>query len=113
MTNSERTNLIERSKVLNIRINDLTRLLPSPSVQDIMNEYAEEINRLDKLVYSKREYMYNFQSGGWNTEIAYTVEEAIEQAKARWVNSPNLEINEKTFHVTDEKELRSAMAMFY
>ena len=62
---------------------------------------------------TKQEYMYNFIGGGWNTEWAYTAEEAIAQARARWENSPNLEIDEKTFHVTNEQELRSAMAMFW
>ena len=62
---------------------------------------------------SKCEYMYNFKLGGWNTEMAYTVEEAIVQARERWKNIPNLTIDEKTFRVTNEKELRSAMAVFY
>jgi hypothetical protein len=45
--------------------------------------------------------------------MAYTVEEAIAQARERWKNIPNLTIDEKTFRVTNEQELRSAMAVFY
>jgi len=57
--------------------------------------------------------MYNFKLGGWNTEMAYTVEEAIVQARERWKNIPNLTIDEKTFRMTNEKELRQAMSVFY
>jgi hypothetical protein len=113
MTTAERANLIERTQTLNTRINDLTRLLPNPSVLDIMNEYADEVNRLDKLVYTKREYMYNFKSGGWNTATGYTVEEAIEQARDRWANTDGLDIDEKSFRVSDPESMRAALSLFH
>jgi hypothetical protein len=113
MTNAERTKLIERTQTLNIRIHDLTRLLPNPSVLDIMNEYADEVNRLDKLIHNKREYMYNFKSGGWNTATGYTVEEAIEQARNRWADNDSLAIDEKSFRESDPESMRAALSLFY
>ena len=116
MTNTELAKLIDRRNTLYARIDALTTIstvIAGPTLKDIKLEYAEELTRLDKLISEKREYMYNFVGGGWNTEYALTVEEAIKQAKARWGDDPKLQVDEKTFHVTNEKELRSAYSLFY
>jgi transcription initiation factor IIE alpha subunit len=113
MTNAELQKLKDRSQELTNRYIALTAMDSNPVIDAIIREYTEEVKQLETVIHSKREYMYNFVDGGWNTEYAYTMEEAIEQAKARWVNSPNLQVNPKTFRVTNERELRSAMAMFY
>lgn len=113
MTNAELGKIIDRRNTLYARIDVLSTMDSDPTIQAIKLEYAEEMTQLDKVINEKREYMYNFVGGGWNTEYARTVEEAIAQAKARWSDSPNLQIDEKTFRVTNERELRSALSLFY
>ena len=113
MTNAELSKLINRRNTLYARIDVLSTLDSNPTIQAIKLEYAEEMTQLDKVINEKREYMYNFVGGGWNTEYAQTVEQAVKQAKARWTDSPNLQVDEKSFHVTNERELRSALSLFY
>jgi hypothetical protein len=112
MTNAELQKLKDRSQELTNRYIALTAMDSNPVIDAIIREYTEEVKQLETVIHSKREYMYNFIDGGWNTEYAHCMEEAIEQAKARWTNC-NLQVNENTFRVTNEQELRSAMAMFY
>jgi hypothetical protein len=52
----------------------------------------------------KQLYLYSFTDGGWNSEYAHSVEEAIFQAKTRWSESPKLEVDETTFRVSTNEE---------
>ena len=113
MTNAELSKLIDRRNTLYARIDVLSTLDSNPTIQAIKLEYAEEMTQLDKVINEKREYMYNFVGGGWNTEYARTVEEAIAQAQERWGDDTKLQIDTKSFHVTNERELRSALSLFY
>ena len=120
MTNAELNKLIDRRNTLFARIDQLSTLQETSvfcsgnhTIQAIKLEYAEEMTQLDKVINEKREYMYNFVGGGWNTEYARTVEEAIAQAQERWGDDTKLQIDTKSFHVTNERELRSALSLFY
>lgn len=62
---------------------------------------------------NKIEWMYNFEGGGWNTEWAYTKEQAIAQAKERWGDSPNLQVNESSFYPSTPEGMKSALSLFY
>lgn len=62
---------------------------------------------------NKIEWMYNFEGGGWNTEWAYTKEQAIAQAKERWSDSPKLVVNEQSFHPSTPEGMKSALSLFY
>ena len=112
MTKAELNKLIERRNKLEARISVLDIAVPymnthrwaisvdkyfTPTLLEIKQEHAEEIAQLDKLINEKREYVYNFVGGGWNSEHAHTVEEAIAQAKARWADIPLYEIDTKSF----------------
>ena len=59
----------------------------------------------------KQEYLYNFIGGGWNSEYAHSVEEAIFQAKNRWSNSANSEIDETSFRISTDKEYYSLLSL--
>lgn len=113
MTKAELAKLIDRRNTLTARIDVLSTMDTNPTIQAIKLEHAEEMTQLDNLINEKREYMYNFIGGGWNTEYALTMEDAIQQAKARWGDDKRLQVDEKTFHVTNERELRSALSLFY
>lgn len=102
MTNAELQKLENRLHTLEKRMVSLQQLAYAQPVMDAMAEYTEEIVQLRKAITEQREYEYNFIGGGWNTEIARTMEDAITQAKARWIDSPGLQVNEKTFRVVNE-----------
>jgi hypothetical protein len=61
----------------------------------------------------KKEYIYNFIDGGWNSEFAYSLKEAIAQAKLRWGNTEALKVNEKSFRLASESEIKIALSNFY
>jgi len=61
----------------------------------------------------RQEYIYNFIGGGWNSEYAYSLQEAISQAKARWGDSQTLIVDEKSFRVPTEAQMNLALSNFY
>ena len=104
MTKAELNKLIERRNKLEARISVLDMNAHrfdkyfTPTFLEIKQEHAEEIAQLDKVINEKREYVYDFVGGGWNSEHAHTVEEAIDQAKARWADTnPWYELDTKSF----------------
>jgi hypothetical protein len=72
--------------------------------------YDEAIAKASK---NKVEWMYNFIGGGWNTEWAFTREQAIAQARERWSDSPNLKIDESSFYASTPEAIQSALSTFY
>ena len=50
-------------------------------------------------------YVYNFTSGGWNTEMAANKRQALAKAKKRWAGTKWSDINEKSFRIITEREL--------
>ena len=113
MTNAERKKLISRVAELNFRIVSLQSLENNSVIEDIIKEYNNEIARLNKSIHERREYLYNFIGGGWNSECAYTVEEAIEKAQNRWaVDSPKLRVDVETFRVSTPSDYSSLLSMF-
>ena len=113
MTNAERKKLISRVAELNFRIVSLQSLENNSVIEDIIKEYNNEIARLNKSIHERREYLYNFIGGGWNSECAYTVEEAIEKAQNRWAaDSPKLCVDVDSFRVSTPSDYSSLLSMF-
>jgi|Wag4MinimDraft_6_1082665.scaffolds.fasta_scaffold77434_2 hypothetical protein len=50
-------------------------------------------------------YMYNFTSGGWNTEMGTSKRQALAKAKKRWAGTKWSDIDEKSFRIITEREL--------
>lgn len=50
----------------------------------------------------KREWTYEFECGGWNTEYAATAEEAYELAVERWKDKEHLTPVRDSFHPADQ-----------
>ena len=113
MTSAERKKLISRVAELNFRIVSLQSLENNSVIEDIIKEYNNEIARLNKSIHERREYLYNFIGGGWNSEWSYTVEEAIEQAQNRWAaDSPKLRVDVDSFRVSTPSDYSSLLSMF-
>jgi hypothetical protein len=58
-----------------------------------------------------QEYIYNFKSGGWNSEYASSIEEAISQAKKRW-SDPD-DVDENSFRIQTDIEEKLLLSNFY
>lgn len=113
MTNEELQKIIDRRNTLFARIDVLSTMDSNPTIQDIKLEYAEEMTRLDKLITEKREYLYNFKSGGWNSEWAVTSNQAYAQAMERWGDNPKLQIDPQSFRASTPADYQNLLSLFY
>lgn len=92
MTREQRNQAKGRLKDLTLRLSALDGILSfillSPfyrtECDKIRKETQAELDLLEKKLATKWEFLFNFKSGGWNSEIAFTREEAIEQAIANY-----------------------------
>jgi hypothetical protein len=65
------------------------------------------------MALQKKEYLYGFIGGGWNSELAKTKRGAIAQAKKRWADSPDLVIDKASFRVSTPRDYQNLMSLFY
>ena len=65
------------------------------------------------MALQKKEYLYNFIGGGWNSEFAKTKRGAIAQAKKRWADSKGLDIDLTSFRVSTPSDYQNLMSLFY
>ena len=65
------------------------------------------------MALQKKEYLYNFIGGGWNSEFAKTKRGAIAQAKKRWADSEGLDIDVTSFRVSTPSDYQNLMSLFY
>jgi hypothetical protein len=121
MTNEKRNAGLEKIKTLTLRNADLDALINTCDIsksmvtvlKDIISENEKVIKEMIKITGNRYEFLYNFRSGGWNSEYAYTMEEAQEAAKARWEDKENLDVDYKTFRVSTPADHQNLMSMFY
>jgi len=111
MTNSEQKQLNDRARVLTLRYKALMGMEQTPVVKEIIKEYTAEVDRLYDLTGNKREYLFNFINGGWNSVYAFTVEEAITFAKSFYDDETSIP-DEKTFRVSTTEDYNSLMSNF-
>lgn len=63
-----------------------------------------------------KEYLYNFTTGGWNTEWATNKREAYKKACQRWEKeSPKYvsQVDKKSFRIANEAEMKNLLSMFW
>ncbi len=119
MNQTEKTQLESRKEILNRRHSRLSEMYHddysanNEILLEAIKEIEEEIARIINALTTKLEYLYNFKGGGWNSEYAYTVEEAIQQAKTRWDDNDGLRIDETTFRVSSPSDYQTLLSLFY
>lgn len=113
MTNEQYHKLKNRAAELTERYHHLMTMEQTPIIQDIIGEYMEEAERITNLISTKREYLYNFKSGGWNSEYAFTSNLAYAQAMERWGDDPKLQIDPQSFRVSTPADMQAALSLFY
>jgi len=60
----------------------------------------------------KKEYLFNFVGGGWNSEFAITRRSAIAQAKKRYKGNSECVVDEKSFRLSTPKDYKMCMSLF-
>jgi predicted HNH restriction endonuclease len=123
MKKDERNKMLQRYTDLLNRVDTLQFILKNVEGYEegdlvaIIQETEAELAKIKNLKDNKRQYLFNFKSGGWNSEFAFTEEEALQQAIEKY-GKPNasggvLNIDERSFRVSTPTDYQSLMSSFY
>jgi hypothetical protein len=122
MTRDQREAAKQRLWNLELRLNGINALTENMSdkggaeIASILEETKTEIASIEKTLATKWEFLFNFIGGGWNSEIAFTKEDAIEQALFQY-GHPNtqtsLRVDVDSFRVSTPTDYKNQMSTFY
>lgn len=124
MTEAKRKSALERIVTLTHRNEELATLIkysePSTAMEEILlNIIAENTTQIQELATAtdkRYEFLFNFTSGGWNSEYAFTIEEAKRLAAAKYIKEVykgNCIPDMKSFRVSTPADYQNLMSMFY
>lgn len=80
---------------------------------DQMNEPIIKETPKPKRVIKNKEYIFSFESGGWNTVWAKTLAGAKKQALGEYKDSDTLNVRLDSVTLATEDGLERAMSLFY
>jgi len=122
MTRDQREAAKQRLWNLELRLNGINALTENMSdkggaeIASILEETKAEIASIEKTLATKWEFLFNFIGGGWNSEVAFTKEDAIEQALFKY-GHPNtqtsLRVDVDSFRVSTPTDYKNQMSTFY
>jgi hypothetical protein len=122
MTREQRDAAKQRVVALSSRLNAIETLTENMSdkggieIANIINETKAEIDALTKRIATKWEFLFNFKGGGWNSEVAFTKEDAIEQALFNYGHpdtQEHLRVDVSTFRVSTPTDYKNQLSSFY
>jgi hypothetical protein len=121
MTREQRDTATRRLDVLNTRIFNLKDVsgtwMQQEAITSVIDESRKEIESIKKVLATRQEFLFNFKGGGWNSEMAFTREEAIEQAIEKYgqpsVDGRICNIDITTFRVSTASDKASLLSLFY
>jgi len=121
MTREQRDAAKQRVVALGRRLDAIQTLTENMSdkggteIANIVNETKTEIESLEKQIATKWEFLFNFIGGGWNSEIAFTKEDAIEQALFNHAQTglDCLRVDVTSFRVSTPTDYKNQMSTFY
>ena len=122
MTREQRDAAKQRVVALSSRLDAIQTLTENMSDQggieiaNIINETKAEIDALTKRIATKWEFLFNFKGGGWNSEVAFTREDAIEQAIFNYGHPDTqeiLKVDTSTFRVSTPEDYKNQLSSFY
>jgi len=61
----------------------------------------------------RKEYMYSFVEGGWNTVWAKTIRGARKLAVEKWKEHNDLTVDETSVHIATKEGMQAAMSLFW
>ena len=122
MTQAQRDAAKQRLEVLELRLDGISAITDNGCpiergniLQPIINETVAEIVSLEKTLATKLEFIFNFKGGGWNSEVEFTKEEAIEQAIENYgvpEDGKILNIDITSFRVSTPDDMRNLLSLF-
>lgn len=123
MTREQRNQAKGRLEDLTLRLSALDGILAtqlsSPfyrtECDKIREETQAELDLLEKNLATKWEFLFNFKSGGWNSEFAFYEEQAIEQAIEKYGNPETqitLQIDTTSFRTSTPSDYQNLLSMF-
>jgi hypothetical protein len=122
MTREQRDAAKQRVVALGRRLDAIETLTENMSdkggteIANIVNETKAEIDALAKRIATKWEFLFNFKGGGWNSEVAFTKEDAIEQALFNYGHpdtQEHLKVDVSTFRVSTPEDYKNQLSSFY
>ena len=122
MTREQRDAAKQRVVALSSRLDAIQTLTENMSdkggieIANIINEIKAEIDALTKRIATKWEFLFNFKGGGWNSEVAFTREDAIEQALFNYGHpdtQEHLRVDTSTFRVSTPSDYKNQLSSFY
>ena len=122
MTREQRDAAKQRVVALSSRLDAIQTLTENMSdkggieIANIINETKAEIDALTKRIATKWEFLFNFKGGGWNSEVAFTREDAIEQALFNYGHpdtQEHLRVDVSTFRVSTPTDYKNQLSSFY
>jgi len=122
MTRDQREAAKQRLWNLELRLNGINALTENMSdkggteIASILDETRAEIASIEKQLATKWEFLFNFIGGGWNSEVAFTKEDAIEQALFNYGHpdtQEHLRVDVSTFRVSTPTDYKNQLSSFY
>ena len=122
MTRDQRDAAKKRLWNLELRLNGIWSLTENMSdkggieIANILDETKAEIAAIEKQLATKWEFLFNFIGGGWNSEIAFTEEDAIEQALFKYGHpdtQTSLRVDVRSFRVSTPGDYKAQLSSFY
>ena len=122
MTREQRDAAKKRLWNLELRLNGIWSLTENMSdkggieIANILDETKAEIAAIEKQLATKWEFLFNFIGGGWNSEIAFTEEDAIEQALFKYGHpdtQTSLRVDVSSFRVSTPSDYKAQLSSFY
>ena len=122
MTREQRDAAKQRVVALSSRLDAIQTLTENMSdkggieIANIINETKAEIASLERTLATSLEFLFNFKGGGWNSEVAYTKEDAIEQAIFKYGHpdtQEHLRVDTSTFRVSTPSDYKAQLSSFY
>ena len=122
MTREQRHAAKKRLWHLELRLNGIWSLTENMSdkggieIANILDETKAEIAAIEKQLATKWEFLFNFIGGGWNSEIAFTEEDAIEQALFKYGHpdtQTSLRVDVRSFRVSTPSDYNAQLSSFY
>lgn len=117
MTRSEKHQLTSRYNALIERIEEIEALFPETEnptpeadlIGKILAETRAEASTLEFELQKKREWIFSFIGGGWNTVRTSTVEEAQELAATLYGDK----ISKGSFRESTPEDMKAMLSLFY
>lgn len=78
-----------------------------------LDEMFNTLNEEWLFLRKRKEWIFNFVGGGWNTIMGVDKEEAINNAKEEWKNSKYLDVDNDSFRISTPEDYKTNLASFY